>query len=252
MARNRRRGSMPAIVVAIAVMVAAACIATSQAAAKTPTAETPLTHEITADAEPLAREILSDYQGTKPSMRQEQRLGGDSVFGTMDRTQITFEVYAHSTITGKLAEYVIEADFARHGSHTLDPRNVISIKLSEPTHVLAIPLWRDISRTTYSLSFTATHHGALVENSYPLYWNISAEYFIGQPDQINNSAGYVSGGGNSNYDGAGGGLCLDPLPSSVLPLVDAQAQQFLQFAERHQPITRMTNLSSDFGECKLP
>jgi hypothetical protein len=170
---------------------------------------------------------------------------------------LTVEVHAHSTITGKPAEYVLTADYAQNAAHTLDPSEVVSVELSEPTHVVAIPgsgyvLGEYRGHFTNRLSFSAANHGVLSKTSYPLYWDIYAEYFIGQPNQLNDRDEYVSGNGNSNYGGAGGGICLDPLPPSVLPLVNAQAQQLLQDAESRSPITLMPNLSSDFLPCKVP
>jgi hypothetical protein len=213
---------------------------------------TPLSEEITADVVPLAQTILSDYRAAKPQFRQKRLLGGDSVFGTVKRTELAVEDYARSTLTGREAEYVLQAEYAPNAAHTLDPSDVVGIRLSAPTHVVAVPLWRHIYHSTYDVNFTEATHGALVENSYPRYWSIFAEYFVGRANQLNSPAGYDSGGGDSNYDGAGGGICLDPLPPSVVPLVVAQAQQFLEAAEKHTPIVAMPNLSSDFAPCQVP
>src|ERR1700689_428662 len=89
--RTRRTlATLPPLIALAAVILPRA----STASAASVQAPTPLSREITTDVVPLARDIREDYQAAKPQDRQERVLGGDAVFGTVNRTELTIEDYA--------------------------------------------------------------------------------------------------------------------------------------------------------------
>jgi hypothetical protein len=218
--------------------------------------ETPLSQEVTADAVLLATEILHDYHAAKPRFRQERILGGSTVFGRVNRTEITIDYDAQSTLTSKPAEYIVTADFRRNSKHPLDPADVIGVEIKEPVHTINHPLYEVRVPSTFGIAFTAIEHPTLAERAYPPYWAIEAEYFAGSSAQIDE----IYDARNDHVDwGAGtsaevtAGICRrEQMSPSLLGALDTQAREVLRQAEMRAPITIPQNLSADFSECKLP
>jgi hypothetical protein len=215
--------------------VVALCLVAEPSAAG---GEMPLSREVTKDAEGLAGEILASYRSVPPRDREHRTVGsfGDSFYGTPLATELNV-VYR----VGKHSGYVLQADFAEDRDHTISPARVTRVRISEFLHIPAGPLSNDDLRgESYSVLLEAAHHQPLETKQWPLYWNVSVEY------QEDREIGF--GTTNTGIDPA---TCDNPLPTSALVAVDAQAQEVIKLAVAHAPIRLPQSLVSLFVPCYL-
>jgi hypothetical protein len=199
--------------------------------------QTPLSREVTKDAEGLAAEILAGYRRASPKNRERRTVGsfGDSFYGTPLATELAVVYYS-----GEHSGYVLQADFAEDHSHTISPARVTQVRISERSRIPAEPLWRDLRVQSYALVLEAAHHQLLETQQWPLYWNVTVEY------QEDREIGF----GTTNT-GADLGKCDNPLPANALIAVDAQAKEVIGLAQVHAAIRLPMNLVGLFAPCYL-
>jgi hypothetical protein len=218
--------------------------------------ETQLSQQVTADAVPLAVEILRDYHEARPHFRRERILGGSPVFGTVNRTELTIDYYAHSTLTGKQAEYIVTAEFRHVSKHPPDPADVIGVAIHEPVHTIERPLYDVRVPSTFGIAFTTVEHPTLDERRYPPYWEIDAEYFTGRAFQIDEiydaRDDHVDWGAGISAEVTAGICRREQMSPSLLGALDTQAREVLQQAETHAPITIPENLSAISQNANCP
>lgn len=223
------------VLVAVALcLVGEPCAASAQAGKL---GETPLSREVTQDAEALGGEILRSYESVPSRDRERRTVGsfGDSFYGTPLATELTVVYYS-----GKHSGYVLQADYADNVRHTISPARVTKVRISERLHIPTEPLWRDLQARFYSVLLEAAHHAPLERHQWPLYWNVTAEYMEGE------SVGF----GTTNY-GLDPATCDNPLPASALAPINAQAKEVVELAVAHAPIRLPRSLMSLFAPCYL-